>query len=423
MNVLDQLPILDSLPAEIRPIAVQLVLLVIALFVIWVLRRAIRWLIFRPLRRAVETSASPLAAVIYDALQRPSQLIVFSLGIYVTLALFEFGTGAEAFATLVARAVLLIAAFVTLYGVVDVVFANVTTLDDILGLSIETRLLPFLRTVLKVVVITIGALIVLQEFGVDITALIASFGVVGLALSLAAQDTAANVFSFAAIVSDNPFKVGDYVKVGDIEGEIEAVGVRSTKIRQLNQSLVILPNSEMTNTAVINWSRLTKRWIDVTFNVENDTTSAQMRDLLARLRQMLLKRSKVEPNTVSVHFIGFKEETLEVRLRCYVRLRGFEEWITERDAINLSVLEILEELGIFLALPDRVVMHVRDAEDRVTVEGEHQPLKRVRAEDDPKSLRRMRSTSELRALRAPQQPVQPTPSQSDDGGDQAEGED
>ncbi len=398
MDILDQLPILDSLSPEVRPIAVQLVLLLIALMVIWVLRRVIRWLIFRPIQRAVERTGTPLAQVIYEALQRPSQLIVFSVGIYVTLGLFEFGAGAELFASSVARAVLLMSGFVTLYGVVDVVFSNVNTLNGILGLVVETRLLPFLRTVIKVLVVVVGALIILQEFGVDVTALLASFGVVGLALSLAAQDTAANVFSFAAIVSDNPFKVGDFVKVGDIEGEIEGVGVRSTRIRKLDQSLVILPNSEMTSNAIVNWSRLTKRWIDVTFNVENDTNSQQMRQLLDRLRVMLSTREKVDHSSISVHFTGFGAEFLEVRVRCYVRIRGFEEWITERDAVNLHILEVLEDLGVYLALPDRVVMMVGDT----NITSEHQPLKR------------MRITSEIQAVR--HEVSQPSDESGDEGG-------
>lgn len=384
MNIIDQLPFITALPPELRPLAVQLVLVLVALIVVWVLRRVIRWVIFNPIKRTLERSESPLAGVIYDALQRPSQLIVFSIGIYVTLALFNFGDGLEFFATSVARAILLMAAFVALYGVVDVVFVNVATVEDMLGLTIETRLLPFLRTITKVIVVVIGGLIVLQEFRVDVTALVASFGVVGLALSLAAQDTAANVFSFAAILSDNPFKVGDYIQTKDFEGNVEEVGVRSTRIRQLNQSLVIVPNSQLTDDAVVNWSRLTKRRVDLTFKVENDTSSVHMRQLLERVRAMLLQRALVEASSVIVRFVGFGEETLDVRVMCYVRVRDYNAWTAEIEAVNLSILEILEDLNIFLALPDRVVMMVNDGEKIAT---------------DQPPMRRMRITSEIQAVR------------------------
>ena len=99
-----------------------------------------------------------------------------------------------------------------------------------------------------------GAMIIIREFGYDVTGLIASFGVIGLALSLAAKDTAANVFGFTAIVSDNPFQVGDYITMGDFAGTVEHVGVRSTRVRKLDQSLVTVPNSKLTDSAVTNWS-------------------------------------------------------------------------------------------------------------------------------------------------------------------------
>jgi MscS family membrane protein len=298
------------------------------------------------LKRVLDRKESKLGLIVYESVERSSRLLVFAIGIYITLALFEFGEGAEGIAQLVARAILLVAAFVAIYSIVDIIFANVSTIQNVLGIHLEERLVPFLRVVIQVTVVIIGALIILQEFGVNITALLASFGVVGLALSLAAQDTAANVFSFAAIVSDNPFKVGDYITAKEYAGTVEHVGVRSTRIRRLDQTLVIVPNNLVTSAAVVNASRLIKRRLDFFVRFEYDTTSAQIRAATEAIREMLKMRPYTEADSVLVHFVTFSDNSLDVRIICNIMLADWNAFTAEQEEINLQVLDIIQTLGI-----------------------------------------------------------------------------
>ncbi len=352
MDISEQLPLLSQLPPEIRNIILQLLLLVIALIIIWILRNVIKWVIFQPIRNLLSYSQSPLTPVVLDAIQRPSRLVVLSIGISITVTLFEFGA-VEAFALAVARAILFVAAFVALYGIVDVLFDNVKTLEALTGIEVEKRLLPFIRTIIKGAIFVVGALIVLQEFGVDVTALIASLGVIGLALSLAAKDTAANFFSFAAIVSDNPFQVGDYISTQGFDGTVEHVGVRTTRIRKLDQSLVIMPNSKLTDNAVVNWSRLSKRRLDFTVQMTYGTKLSQLRRLIAEIKAMLMTRPLVEKNSITVYMVKLNDSSLDVRVICNVLIRDWTAFAMETEAINLAVIEIVERLGLQFAFPSQ----------------------------------------------------------------------
>ena len=141
----------------------------------------------------------------------------------------------------------------------------------------------------------LGAIFILQELSFDVAALIASLGVVGLGISLASQDTVSNMFGFAAIVSDNPFKVGDYIKTPAVTGVVESVGVRSTRVRQLDQALVTVPNNLLTNAVVLNWARLEKRRLDVTLNFTYSTSADQMRAVVAGIRELLEKCRQHRP--------------------------------------------------------------------------------------------------------------------------------
>jgi MscS family membrane protein len=184
---------------------------------------------------------------------------------------------------------------------------------------------------------------------------VASFGVIGLAFSLAAKDTAANVFGFTAIVSDNPFQVGDFIVTGDFSGIVEHVGVRSTRVRKLDQSLVTVPNSKLTDAAVTNWSRLSKRRLDFYIGLTYATTAVQMRECLNRLREMLREREHIDPETVQVFFAEFADSALSVRVIASVLIQDWGEYMAEAEAIYLEIMELVESLGLGFAFPSRSV--------------------------------------------------------------------
>jgi MscS family membrane protein len=253
------------------------------------------------------------------------------------------------------RTLVAIALFLGVLRALDLLAPTSVRLFSITGLTVSERLLPFMRTAFKLLFIALAILVIVQEWGYDPSGLIAGLGIGGLAISLAAQDTVKNLFGFTTIVGDQPFVVGDFIKTADVEGTVEHVGVRSTRIRRLDQAYVTVPNSVLANSAVLNWSRLSKRWVDMTLRITYDAGRSDIQKLLGSLRAMLKSREQVDPDSVVVNFIHLGDVGMEILIRCYILLADWRAFTEERETINLEIMKIIEDLGLHIAFPGRAV--------------------------------------------------------------------
>lgn len=355
MDLTSDIPILRELPLDVQAVILRILLLLIVLVVVWVLRRVITAVLLTPVKRLVKRTSASTDDLIMRSIKGPLNVALIAIAIALTVAMLNFGPDVTALAGNLTRSLLIAAAVFAVYNIVGIITLTPEALQRVTGLSIEKRLLPFLTTILKIFIVVMGVLIIIQEWGYDATGLIASLGVVGLAFSLAAQDTAANLFGFTAIVSDNPFDVGDFIIMGDTAGIVEHVGVRSTRIRKLDQSLVAIPNNTLSNAAVTNWSRLQKRRIDFYVGVTYSTNSQQMRELVAKIREMLMSRELVDPESVVVHFVNFGGSSLDIRIICYVWIADWNGYTAEQEQINLEVMDIVESMNLSFAFPSTSV--------------------------------------------------------------------
>lgn len=355
MDLARDIPILRDLPLETQDMVLRILLFLIVLGLVWMLRRVIAAIILSPLTRVAGKSKNSYDGIILDAIRGPLNLVIIAIALAVSTSVLDFGPTTNVIADRVARSMFIAALTFTAYNLVGFVALTPTIIRRTTGLKIEERLLPFLSTVVKVFVVIMGTLIIIQEWGFDVTGLVASFGIVGLAFSLAAQDTAANVFGFTAIIGDNPFDVGDFIITSQAEGIVEHVGIRSTRIRKLDQSLVTVPNNVMTSAAVTNWSRLSKRRIDFYVGLTYDTTSQQMGEVTDKIKEMLLSREAVDPESVVVHFVRFGGSSLDIRIICYVFIADWNAYTAETEAINLEVMDIVESMDLEFAFPSTSV--------------------------------------------------------------------
>jgi len=350
---MDTITFWDQLPQPARETLLRVLLAVLALLVIWLLRRILTWLFVAPLRRYTRKNSIQWGESLLEAVIPPVRALVFALGLYVVASILELDPETRVFADHLIRTLVIIAIFLVIYRVMDVLTESSPRLYRVSRIDVEDRLLPFVRTGVKVVILAVLLVIVIGEWGYNVSGLIAGLGLGGLAVSLAAQDTIANLFGFSAIVGDRPFVVGEYIKTPDVEGTVEHVGLRSTRVRQPDQAYVTIPNSKLVSSAVLNWSRLSKRWLNTTMRIEYTATSRQLEALLERLRAMLAARERVEPDSIVVFFTNFGEQALEVLVRCYIPIADWVEFSREKEAINLEILRIVEDLGLSLAVPNR----------------------------------------------------------------------
>ncbi|MCY3833787.1 MAG: mechanosensitive ion channel [Chloroflexi bacterium] len=355
MNQVDLLPLLAGQPEFVQRIIIDVFPFAVALLIIVLLRWLLTAILLRPLKIIVERSDSDIDDRLLEESVSPLRLAVVGFSLFLVTEIFAFDIAVEEVARTLARGLLVGSVFFAIVRWFEVVSLQPETFRRVTGWTIPERLLPFLNTVVKFIIVAIGAIFVLQELQFDVAALIASLGVIGIGISLASQDTVGNMFGFAAIVTDNPFKVGDFITTPAVTGIVESVGVRATRVRQLDQALVTVPNNLLTNAAVLNRTRLEKRRLDATLNFTYSTSSDQLRAVVAEMRELLQNTDDIDPESVIVHFVGFNSSSLDVRVICQVLLSDWREFTAKQESVFLEIMGIVERLGIGFAFPSRSV--------------------------------------------------------------------
>jgi MscS family membrane protein len=348
--ILDNIPLLEGASPAIKALIARLLFVVVAFVLLVVLRSILTILLIPTFKRFAKRIDYDHTTILRD-MALPLQFFVIAIAITISSHIFAVGDSVDVFIGNIASSFVILALLMGLYRIIDLLMPSSNRLSTVTGIVLEERIIPFIRTGIKLLIIVMGVVIILQRWNYDVTGLIAGFGLGGLALALAAQDIAANLFGFMALVSDNPFDVGEFVITPDAEGIVEHVGLRTTRLRRLDQALIYVPNSKMANSTIINWSRLEKRRLDYTININYGTTTGEMRVLLHRLREMLKSQEKVDQDSVVVYFIDFTDSALKVLLRCFIYLKDWSEFQAEKERIHLEVIDIITSLGIEFAYP------------------------------------------------------------------------
>jgi len=223
--------------------------------------------------------------------------------------------------------------------------------------KLDDQLVPLVRRSLKVVTIVVGALFVLQNLSVDVGSLLAGLGIGGLALAMAAKDTLANFFGSVMIFADKPFQVGDWVVVDGIEGIVEEVGFRSTRVRTFYNSLVTVPNSKIADAKVDNYGARKFRRTYTTLNLTYDTTPEQMQAFVEGVRAIIRANPHTRKDYYEVHFCGFGAHSLDVMLYFFFQVESWTAELRERHNVYLEILRLAKGLGVSFAFPTQTLHH------------------------------------------------------------------
>ena len=351
----DNLPILEALPEDIRNIVWHILLGLVIFLIIVLVRRIVLRIFMLPLRAFTRRTRIRYDDQLLDFLETPINFGIIALGLMIGVSVAELNAGLVNFFSHLARSLIIVGFTLSLVRLASQISFGKGQLGDLIGIKIDDKLLPFLRTGLRIVILAISAIILLQEWGYDASGVIAGLGIGGLALALAAKDTVENLFGFSSIITDKPFSVGEFIVTPAATGIVEHVGIRSTRIRQLDQALVIVPNSKLAASKILNWSRAEKRRLDITLGISYEARSTDLRQLMARLRQLLEETEDVDTGSIIVHFVNFGASTLDVRIICMILHAGWGDFTRVAEGIRLAMMDVIEELGLEIALPSRTV--------------------------------------------------------------------
>jgi MscS family membrane protein len=279
---------------------------------------------------------------------------------YVALGIFSFSAPAEAKIDLILRTGVTIAVFWGVLRGVDLVCDVLSSSPTLQGTA--RALLPLLARIAKVAVMAMLLVAVLSGFGLPVASLLAGLGVGGIALALAAQKTVENVFGAVSIGVDVPFQVGDFVKIGDVVGNVETTGLRSTRIRTLDRTLVTIPNGALADARIESYAARDRLRFSTSIGLEYGTRESQMRAVLEQIEAALRAHPRIWPDTVIVRFAGFGASSLDIDIMAWFLTKEFDEFRGFRQQVLLEIMAIVERNGASFAFPTRTLhVHTHDA--------------------------------------------------------------
>lgn len=215
--------------------------------------------------------------------------------------------------------------------------------------QIDDTTLEFILKIVRAIIYIITVFIVLALLRIDLTGLIAGLGIGGVIVTLAAQDTAKNLFGGLVIFLDKPFNVGDWIQMDSYEGTIEDITFRTTRIRTFENSILNVPNSKIADSAVINWSKMERRRYKVNLRIELRTSVEKLQILKQRVEKMLHERESILDEETIVRFDNINEEGINMLIYTYTDSVGYDSYLAECEDINYKLMKILEEEHIKVA--------------------------------------------------------------------------
>lgn len=214
----------------------------------------------------------------------------------------------------------------------------------------------FILKIVKVLVGGVGLGAMLQVWGINVTALVASLGLGGLAFALAAKDTASNMFGSFALLADKSIRIGEWIKVGGVEGTVEDIGMRTTKIRSFEKSLITVPNQIVANSPIENFSRRGVRRIKMQIGLTYSTSGEQVNNIVKEIRTMLHTHEKVsQKETLLVNFESFGDSALNIFIYTFTNTSNWERYLNIREDIHLKIMKIVEDNNASFAFPSQSI--------------------------------------------------------------------
>jgi MscS family membrane protein len=205
-------------------------------------------------------------------------------------------------------------------------------------------------------VIALSLTALLNDIGYPVASLLAGLGIGGLALAFAAQKTLENLFGSVSISIDRPFQVGDFVRVeGGLLGNVEHLGLRSTRIRTLDRTIVTIPNGKLADQRIETFAPRDRCRLSFTLGLVYATTAAQMRAVLAGVETLLRAHPRVWPEGISVRFVGLSPSTLDVEVVAWFATADWNEFQAIRQDVLLAVMDVVERAGTAFAFPTQTV--------------------------------------------------------------------
>ena len=329
------------------------------------LRRLFSLIVINRIQALTKRTATELDDNFVEAVQAPLKFVFVIIGYYIATRFLEFPPSVGEINANIVVSLITFLMFWTAYRFIaplSLVLDRVWTVFG--GISADLKSM-FVKSA-KTLILLLGLAAILDEWGINVTGFLASLGLIGMAVALAARDFVGNLFGGLTIFLDKAFKKGDWIMTPKVEGTVDEIGLRATKIRTFADALESIPNGILANNEITNWSRMNSRRIKMTIGLEYRTTRVQVEKILARLRDYISSNDEINQDaTQLIHLVAFNDSSIDILLYYFTKTTNWGEWMRVREENMLTFMGIVEQEGAAFAFPSRsLYMENADAMDR-----------------------------------------------------------
>ncbi|MBW8351100.1 mechanosensitive ion channel family protein [Bacillus sp. IITD106] len=323
---------------DLKNILISIAILLFFLF----LRKIFAKYVFTLFLKLTSKAPSKLFSNIWIAFEKPMQWFFIILGIYISANYFPYFQQTDPlFLSLIRSGFILLVAW-GLFNLSDASSLLFTRINKRYNIEIDNILVPFLSKAIRVIIVAIAITVIAQEFHYDINGFVAGLGLGGLAFALAAKDALANLFGGIIIITEKPFTIGDWISTPSVEGTVEDITFRSTKIRTFTQALVTVPNATLADQPITNWSKMGKRQVSFSLKLPLDTTKEQLESTIHRIEELLKAYPGIHPDTIHVTFDKYLVDGYEIFLYFFTKSTEWGEYLKVKEDVNYKILDILK---------------------------------------------------------------------------------
>jgi len=242
-----------------------------------------------------------------------------------------------------------------IYRITDYVSEFFAKIADKTPSKLDDKIVPLVRKFLKVVVVIFGALYVLKNIGIDITPLLAGVSIGSLAVALAAQETLKNMFGSLTLFSDRVFELGDWIIAEDVDGRVEQVGIRSTKVRSFNDSIITVPNGKLADMNINNMGKRKYRRFATNLSVTYDTSISKIEEFIEGIRTIVNNHEKTRKDYLRVYLNNLGDSAIMILFDIFFEVEDYDEELKAKHEILSSIMNLASQLSVDFAFPTQTL--------------------------------------------------------------------
>lgn len=323
----------------------QIIISLIILILFYLIGKCFRFLINFLLKRKLFNKSLSLINQILDNIKTPISYFILTLGVFIALKVLNLSK----------EVIIIVWRLFKVFYIIFFAWSLIQTINELIKQFILiqfknnhslVKLTPFISKCSKILVIAISLVLMMENLGYSTSSIIAAFGIGSAAIAFASQDTIANFFGSLSLVLDQPFQVGDRIRLGnDIDGFVESIGIRSTRIRTLLDSSLTIPNRVLANEKIDNWTNIKKRQVKQTISITYKATPKIIKNIVEDIRILLKKDLEIISDNIIVNFFDFRKSSFDILVIYYTNTIVWKDYLIIRERINLNIMNIIESYG------------------------------------------------------------------------------